>query len=88
VAQRFSLAVHRETTELSAYALNLAGSGPKLTVNESGRQPARFAGRGPGSIGVFNSSMEQFAGYLQAYIVHRPVVDKTGLTAKYDFTLN
>jgi uncharacterized protein (TIGR03435 family) len=31
--------------------------------------------------------MEQFSGFLQAYIVDRPVVDKTGLTAKYDFTL-
>jgi len=87
LAERFSLATHRETKELSAYTLNVARTGPKLSVNESGGNLPGFGGRGPGSIGVFNSSMAQFAGFLQGYIVDRPVVDKTGLTAKYDFTL-
>lgn len=87
LVDRFSLAIHRETKELSAYTLNVARTGPKLTVNESGGNLPGFGGRGPGSIGVFNSSMAQFAGFLQARIVDRPVVDKTGLTAKYDFTL-
>jgi len=31
--------------------------------------------------------MEEFAGFLQARILDRPVVDQTGLTGKFDFTL-
>lgn len=87
LAERFSLTFHREKKELSAFTLNVDKAGPKLTLNESGVNLPGFGGRGPGSIGVRNSTMEQFAGFLQARIVDRPVVDKTGLTGKYDFTL-
>ncbi len=87
LAERFNLALHRENKELSAFTLNIGKTGPKLTVNESGGNLPGFGGRGPGSIGVRNSTMEQFAGFLQARIVDRPVVDKTGLKGKYDFTL-
>jgi uncharacterized protein (TIGR03435 family) len=87
LAERFSLTFHRENKELSAFTLNVDKGGPKLTPNESGGNLPGFGGRGPGSIGVRNSTMEQFAGFLQARIVDRPVVDKTGLTGKYDFTL-
>jgi uncharacterized protein (TIGR03435 family) len=31
--------------------------------------------------------MAEFAGFLQARILDRPVVDQTGLTGKFDFTL-
>ncbi len=87
LAERFKLAFHRENKELSAFTLNVGKDGPKLTVNDSGGNLPGFGGRGPGSILVRNSTMAQFAGFLQARIVDRPVVDKTGLTAKYDFTL-
>jgi len=87
IAERFSLTFHRENKDLSAYTLNVGRSGPKLAVDENGGNLPGFGGRGPGSIGVRNATMEQFAGFLQARIVDRPVVDKTGLTGKYDFTL-
>jgi uncharacterized protein (TIGR03435 family) len=87
LAERFGLAFHREKKELAAYTLTIGKGGPKLSVNQDGGNLPGFGGRGPGSIGVRNSTMEQFAGFLQARIVDRPVVDKTGLTAKYDFTL-
>lgn len=87
LAERFNLTLHRENKELSAFTLNLGKNGPKLTVNETGGNLPGFGGRGPGSIGVRNSTMEQFAGFLQARLVDRPVVDKTGLKGKYDFTL-
>ena len=87
LTDRFSLTFRRENKELSAYTLNVGRSGHKLTVNESGGNLPGFGGRGPGSIGVRNSTMAQFAGFLQARIVDRPVVDKTGLAGKYDFIL-
>lgn len=87
LAERFNLVLHRENKELSAFTLNVGKNGHKMTVDENGGNLPGFGGRGPGSIGVRNSTMEQFAGFLQARIVDRPVVDKTGLSGKYDFTL-
>jgi len=34
-----------------------------------------------------NATMAQFASMLQRGVLDRPVVDRTGLTARYDFTL-
>jgi len=88
LTERFSLVIHREKKEISAYTLNIGKTGShKLTANESGVNLPGIGGRGPGSIGVRNATMDQFAGFLQARIVDRPVVNKTGLAGKYDFTL-
>ena len=46
-----------------------------------------FGGRGPGSVGVRNSTMAEFAGFLQARVLDRPVVDQTGITGRFDFAL-
>jgi len=88
IAERFSLKFHTEKKEVSAYTLNLGRTGQhKMTPNTSGVNLPGFGGRGPGVVGVRNANMEQFAGFLQARIVDRPVVDKTGITGKFDFTL-
>lgn len=85
--ERFQLVFSREKKELSVYTITVGKGGPKLAKNESGGMLPGFGGRGPGSIGVRNSTMEEFAGFLQARIVDRPVVDQTGLSGKFDFTL-
>lgn len=66
----------------------MAKTGLKLTKVEgnNGNLPG-FGGRGPGSVGVFNSTMADFAGFLQSRILDRPVVDQTGLSVRYNFTL-
>jgi len=87
LAERFQLSFHRENKDLPAFVMTVAKGGPKLAKNESGGLLPGFGGRGPGSIGVRNTSMREFAGFLQARILDRPVVDQTGLTEKYDFTL-
>ncbi len=87
LGERFQLSFHREKKELPAFVMTVAKSGPKLAKDEGGGLLPGFGGRGPGSIGVRNSSMAEFAGFLQARILDRPVVDQTGLTDKYDFTL-
>jgi uncharacterized protein (TIGR03435 family) len=87
LAERFQLEFHRDKKELSAYIVTVAKGGPKLTKNDTGGMLPGFGGRGPGSIGVRNSTMEEFAGFLQARIVDRPVVDQTNLSGKFDFTL-
>jgi len=95
LADRFKLTFHREQKELSVYALTIAKGGSKLkesTVSpdaspegpaplmftvmpDAVRLPARYA------------SMEELASVLQRSTLERPVVDRTGLTGRYDFDL-
>ena len=86
---RFKLAFHREEKELSAFSLTVGEDGVKMTTSQSGGNLPGFGGRGPGAIGVRNSTMQEFSQFLQARIADRPVVDQTGLgTSRYDFTLS
>src|SRR5262245_61173023 len=88
LAERFGLAFHSEKRELSAYVITLGKNGPKLTKNETGGILPGFGGRGPGSVVIRNSTMGEFAGFLQGRILDRPVVDQTGLSGKFDFQLD
>ena len=87
ITERFKLTFHREKKELSAYVVTVGKNGPKLSKNESGGILPGFGGRGPGAVGVRNSTMAEFASFLQGRILDRPVVDQTGLSGKWDFTL-
>jgi uncharacterized protein (TIGR03435 family) len=86
--ERFGLGFHREKKELQAYVITVDKSGVKMAKVETNRgNLPGFGGRGPGSIGVQNSTMAEFADFMQARLMDRPVVDQTGLTDRYDFTL-
>jgi uncharacterized protein (TIGR03435 family) len=86
LADRFQLKVHPETKELPIYTLVPAKGGSKLTVSD----PANKQN------GSMNSSNQQLTATgiqtaaLSIFLsgrLHRKVVDKTGLTGQYDFTL-
>ena len=88
IAERFQLAFHREPREMPAYVLTVANGGPKL--NKSGGDPNGLPGlffKGLGVLPAINATMGDFSGVLQAVVLDRPVVDKTGLTGRWDFTL-
>jgi len=85
IGERFGLAFHKEKRELPAYVITVLKNGHKLTKNESGGLLPGFGGRGPGAIGVRNSTMTEFASFLQGRLLDRPVVDQTGLSGKFDF---
>ena len=87
LAERFGLAFHKEKREMPAYVITVGKDGPKLTRNESGGILPGFGGQGPGAIGVRNSTMAEFAGFLQSRLLDRPVVDQTGVTGRFDFQL-
>ena len=87
LAERFGFAFHGEKREMPAYVITVGKDGPKLAKDDSGGLLPGFGGRGPGSIGVRNSTMAEFAEFLQARILDRPVVDQTGITGRFDFTL-
>jgi uncharacterized protein (TIGR03435 family) len=85
---RFNLSFHYEKKELPAYTLVAGKLGPKITKSESGpNDDTDFMGHGLGHKIARNMTMAQFAHGMQG-IVGRPVLDKTGLTGRYDFTLD
>lgn len=90
LSTRFGLVMHHEQRELSVYTVNLAKGGPKLEKSKS--DPDALSdqsghGDGPAQYMKFtNDSMTDFAQFMQL-MVDRPVIDKTNLSGRYDFTL-
>jgi uncharacterized protein (TIGR03435 family) len=85
---RFKLVIRREKRELPTYALVVA-SGPKLTKNDANPNGLPGLGfRAPGMLGVVNATMSDFVSVMQSNVLDRPVVDRTGLQGRFDFTLN
>jgi uncharacterized protein (TIGR03435 family) len=89
LTDRFKLTYHHDKKELAVYALTVGKSGPRLTdtIHQPG-EPVNFLFRKPGALMVTNSTMKDFCDGMQAAVMDKPVVDHTGLTGKYDFTLN
>ncbi len=87
LAERFKLVSHREKKELSVYAITLAKGGPKLTPHEGPATNQPGFGFGRGMLNIRNSTMTEFAGFLQANILEQPVVDQTGLTDRFDLNV-
>jgi uncharacterized protein (TIGR03435 family) len=95
LTERFQLVFHREPKELSIYTLTVAKGGPKL--KESTTEPDATPEGPPPLIFVLSPSgarlparyttMAEFASVLQRSPLDRPVVDRTGLSGRYDFDL-
>lgn len=101
LADRFGLAVHRDTKELPVYALVVAKGGAKLqpaaAARDSPEPPAAPSPKGPmfkgrgmrmgrGELSGQSAPLSMLAESLSNQI-GRTVVDRTGLTGLYDFTL-
>ena len=88
LADRFKLTFHHDKKELSVYAIVVGKTGPKLTKSEGDPNglPSLFF-RGLGVLPARNATMADFAGVMQSAVLDRPVVDKTGLAGRFDFTL-
>jgi uncharacterized protein (TIGR03435 family) len=87
LAERFGLRLHREKKELSVFTINVERGGPKLTPAQSTARLPSFGLRGLGTLNARNGTMPEFAELMQAYLVDRPVLDKTGIMGRFDFTL-
>jgi uncharacterized protein (TIGR03435 family) len=95
LADRFHLKFHHETREMPALVLRVAKSGPKLQPPQpehdlqAGVPSSRINFFGHGHIEGHSALMSNLAKVLAAEpeIAGRAVVDKTGLTGGYDFTL-
>jgi uncharacterized protein (TIGR03435 family) len=101
LADRFKLQVHHETKQVLGYELVVAKSGPKFQDKPDPDAPLGPNGRplpnsmrivpsnGGSEVIVQNFTMEQLAMLLSGHagVDHR-VVDKTGLTGKYNYKLS
>lgn len=92
LADRFKLTFHRETKVYSIYELSVAKGGAKMRKSaEAPDAPVQLISTVypdhvlmPGR----NATMRDLASLMQRAVFDRPVVDKTGLTGRYDFDLS
>jgi uncharacterized protein (TIGR03435 family) len=92
LTERFQLKFHREQKEFAIFALSVAKGGSKLKATAT---PDAVPTVGPGVVYPQkvvlpgrNASVAELASLLQRAVVDRPVVDRTGLTGRYDFDLD
>jgi uncharacterized protein (TIGR03435 family) len=95
LADRFQLTFHRGEKEMAIYTLTIARPGAKLKESAEpldalpqGPPPLVFvlspeSARLPGK----NATIAELASVLQRTALDRPVIDKTGLTSRFDFEL-
>jgi uncharacterized protein (TIGR03435 family) len=88
IADRFNLTFHHDQKELPVYVLSVAKTGSKLTDNGDAHGLPGFGLRAPGALNVHGATMSDFASMMQQTVLDRPVLDKTGLTGRFDFNLD
>ena len=84
LADRFHLAFHRETRDAQGYLLAIAKGGAKL--KEAPKDGATSAVQTRSSASYRNFGIAQLVLFLST-ITGRPVIDRTGLTRRYDLEL-
>ncbi len=93
IGERFQLQFHREPREFPVYALSVAKGGPKIRESEPVTSP-----EGPPVLAFVispdeirlparSASISEVIAVFQRTALDRPVIDKTGLTGRYDFDL-
>jgi bla regulator protein BlaR1 len=94
--ERFHLKYHMQDREMDVFALTVAPRGPKLILGENGRCAEDIkAGRNCGDVqqqlpfgaAIHNMPIAALISGIGAVRAGRPVIDKTGLTGKYDVSL-
>ena len=88
LAERFGLQMHQEASQQETYALFVSPDGPKLAPSmavANGLPGLRL--KSPGNMDVQNASTADLAQKLQRDVVGHPVLDRTRLTGRWDFTL-
>lgn len=85
LADRFGLRLHRDRRQLDGYSLVAAKEGSKMKLADAG-SPGRVRTVGVGSLTAVATPVERLAQML-TIVFGKSVVDETGLSGSYDFTL-
>ncbi len=92
LTERFGLTFHRQQKQFAIYLLTVSKDGPKLkNSTASANDPSSVISTVyPGRVVMpaRNASMQDFTSVLQRAVLDRPVVNRTGLTGRYDFDLD
>ncbi len=86
LADRFKLTSHFETKELPVYNLVVGKGGPKLKESAGGDQDRQMQRMGRGQASLTGANMAMLIRLLSQSL-GRDVIDKTGLTGRYDIEL-
>lgn len=89
LADRFQVKFHTEKREIAVYAITApAGTQHKLAKSSNpGNLPSLLYPR-PGMLPARNATMTELAQSMQTAVLDRPVVDRTGIDGRYDFTID
>jgi uncharacterized protein (TIGR03435 family) len=85
---RFQLKFHRETKTGDVDLLEKSGKPLKLIATKvtSSQYPSgEFGGRDGKGMSLHDTSMPELAKFLSSFVVHRPVLNKTGLDGAFNF---
>lgn len=83
---RFQMKAHTDAREIAAYDLLIAKGGPKLKEPTAGEPGSSSFSAASGSVKWANAPLTNLK-FLLGREVGKPVIDKTGLAGRYDFTL-
>jgi uncharacterized protein (TIGR03435 family) len=86
LTERFHMKEHTEQREMPAYDLIVSKGGPKLKHADPNEHGSSQFGAPNGELKWVNAPLTNLK-FALSKEVGRPVVDKTGLAGKYDFTL-
>jgi len=84
--ERFQMKVHHEMKEMSVYVLLPGKAAPKLKESSPNDQPTLGSGEG-NKAGFHAQPVSRFT-FMLSRRLDRPVIDKTGLTGRYDFSID
>jgi uncharacterized protein (TIGR03435 family) len=87
LADRFKLEFHRETRQLSEYALVVGKGGPKLTATKEDDANRGGSSQGPKMIKANGVTLARLAQMLIS-AVEAPVIDRTGISGEYNVNLH
>jgi uncharacterized protein (TIGR03435 family) len=85
LAERFKLAVHRDSKEMTALVLTVGKDGHKLKAVDTEGSPSFQTGRL--SLTGRGATIGQMADFVASKL-RIPVLDRTGLTGRYDYFLD
>jgi len=89
LVERFGLKVHHEQRVLPVYIMQIAKGGPKLKPAARPEDETGQHFHGEGNVAILEYTSTDMSDFVlgESFVLDQPLVDHTGLTGKYDFTL-